>query len=137
MTLLEDNLVDFVGEVAAFFDWEDFDENDENVEIAEDEESGFQYSDIERADEDTVYRLFVIEGAVNLNSDLPTCFERYRDFEGEYENTEEAVLCWRGTDSDDGEFWYMRRTEDGDIGLFHTDMSLDDEDEEEEEEAGF
>lgn len=42
----------------------------------------------------------------------------------------------QGADGDDGEFWYMRRTEDGDIGLFHTDMSLDEEDEEEED-AGF
>ena len=137
MTLLEEKLVEFVSEAEEFFDWDDLSESDGDVEIAEDEESGFQYSDVERADEDAVYRFFVIEGTVNLNSDLPTCFERYRDFEGEYDETETAVLCWRGTDGDDGEFWYMRRTEDGDIGLFHTDLSLDDEDEEDEEDAGF
>jgi hypothetical protein len=127
----EDRLLELVGEAAEVFGWEEF-EDERDVEIAESEEFPYSYTDIVR--EDGVFRLFVTDRSTNLSDDLADYFETYREFEAEYRDVEQATLIWRSTDEED--FWYLRRTDEGDIGLFHSDLSLEEEDEEEEEGNG-
>jgi hypothetical protein len=124
---LEDSLLDLVTEAAEVFGWEEFEE-ETSVEISESEDFPYPYADLVR--EEGVFRLFVTDRAANLNSDLPDFFEHYRQLESEYPDAEQAILIFRaGRDEED--FWYLRRTEAGDIGLFHSDLSLEEEDEEE------
>jgi hypothetical protein len=140
MTYTEHTLVEFVAEAVDFFEWEDLQNTDWDVEIAEDSDSGFIYSDIVRVAEGIAFRFFVAKGSVDLNIDLPDCFELYRELETDHdEHASGVVLCWRGSDdAEDGNFWYMQRNEDGEIGVFHSDLSLDEgEEEEDAEEAGF
>jgi len=128
----EDSLLELVGEAAEVFGWEEFD-NDTDVEISESEDFPYPFTDI--VHDGAVFRLFVTERGSNLDHDLADFFENYRDFEAEYEDIEQAALIWRAA-SDEDDFWYLRRTEEGDIGLFHSDLSLEEEDEEEEEGNG-
>ena len=124
---LEDRLLELAGEAAEVFGWEEFDE-ETDVEISESEDFPHPFTDI--VHDGAVFRLFVTERAANLDNDLADFFENYREFEGEYEDVEHATLVWRAA-SDEDDFWYLRRTEEGDIGLFHSDLSLEEEDEEE------
>jgi hypothetical protein len=127
----EDALLELVGEAAEVFEWEDLQNTEADVEIVESEDFPYPYCDILRTDSDEVYRLFVTDGVVNLNEDVAEFFDHYRTLEGEYEETEPgAILVWRAAEEE--AFWYMRRTEAGDIGLFHSDLSLEEDDEEEE-----
>jgi len=125
----EDALVELVGEAAEVFDWEEFSEESE-VDISESDDLPYPYADIEREEGDEVYRLFVVDRPPDMRTDLPDFFAYYLDFEAEYEDAGQAVLVWRSETEED--FWYLRRTEDGDIGLFHSDLSLEGEDDEEE-----
>jgi hypothetical protein len=127
---LEDKLLELVSEAAEVLGWEEFGE-DTDVEISESEDFPYPYADIFR--DDAIFRLFVTDRATNLTDNLADYFENYREFESEYEDTDQATLIWRSADEDD--FWYLRRTDEGDIGLFHSDLSLEEEDEEEEEES--
>lgn len=129
---LEDSLLELVGEVAEVFGWDEFDE-DADVEIAENEDSPYPYTDVVR--EGGVFRLLITDRPPDLNNELSDFFDRYRELEDEYENAEQATLIWRAT-SDEEDFWYLRRTDEGDIGLFHSDLSLEEDEDEEEEEEG-
>lgn len=124
---LEDRLVELVGEAAEVFGWEEFSE-ETDVEISESEDFPYPFTDI--VHDGAVFRLFVTDRAANLDNDLADFFDHYRDFESEYEDVEQATLVWRAANDED-DFWYLRRTEEGDIGLFHSDLSLEEEDEEE------
>ena len=125
----EDKLLELVSEAADIFDWEDFTEGTD-VDVLESEEMPHVYSDIVR--DGAVFRMFILDHTSDLDNDIPDLFDIYREFESEFEDIDQATLVWRSADEDD--FWYMRRTEEGDIGLFNSDFSLDDDDEEEEEE---
>lgn len=127
----EDRLLELVSEVADTFDWEDFTE-DTDIEILESEEAPRLYTDIVR--DGAVFRVFILDHVSNLDDDLPDLFNIYREFETEYEDAAQTLLCWRSADEED--FWYIRRTEEGDVGLFHSDFSLDEDDEEEDEDGG-
>jgi hypothetical protein len=129
---LEDSLLDLVTEAAEVFGWEEIGE-ETDVEISESEDFPHPFTDI--VYDGAVFRLFVTDRATNLDNDLADFFENYREFEDEYEDVEQATLVWRAA-SDEDDFWYLRRTEEGDIGLFHSDLSLEEEDEEEEEGNG-
>ncbi|MCX6601619.1 MAG: hypothetical protein NT025_08660 [bacterium] len=124
---LEDRLVELVGEAAEVFGWEEIGE-ETDVEISESEDFPYPFTDI--VHDGAVFRLFVTDRAANLDNDLADFFDHYRDFESEYEDVEQATLVWRAANDED-DFWYLRRTEEGDIGLFHSDLSLEEEDEEE------
>ena len=124
---LEDRLLELVGEAAEVFGWEEIGE-ETDVEISESEDFPYPYTDI--VHDGAVFRLFVTDRGTDLNRDLSNFFENYREFEAEYEDVEQATLVWRAA-SDEDDFWYLRRTEEGDIGLFHSDLSLEEEDEEE------
>lgn len=129
---LEDRLLELVGEAAEVFGWEEIGE-ETDVEISESEDFPHPFTDI--VHDGAVFRLFVTDRGSDLNHDLADFFENYREFEAEYEDVEQATLVWRAA-SDEDDFWYLRRTEEGDIGLFHSDLSLEEEDEEEKEGNG-
>jgi hypothetical protein len=124
---LENSLLDLVTEAAEVFGWDEF-EDETDVEIAESEDFPYPYTDV--VHDGAVFRLLVTDRAADLNADLSDFFDHYRDFESEYEDVEQATLIWRAA-RDEEDFWYLRRTEEGDIGLFHSDLSLEEEDEEE------
>jgi hypothetical protein len=129
---LEDSLLELVGEAAEVFGWDEFDE-DSDVEVAESEEFPHPYTDI--VHDGAVFRLFVTDHAPDLNSELGDFFDRYRELEDEYEDLEQTTLVWRAA-SDEEDFWYVRRTDEGDIGLFHSDLSLEEDEDEEDEGNG-
>ena len=129
---LEDSLLDLVTEAAEVFGWEEFDD-ETDVEISESEDFPYPFTDI--VHDGAVFRLFVTDRGSDLNHDLADFFENYREFEDEYEDVEQATLVWRAANDED-DFWYLRRTEEGDIGLFHSDLSLEEDEDEEEEGNG-
>jgi len=136
---LEDEVTELVGEVADVFDWEDFEDGEVDIEILESDDFPHPYCDIVRDDTDEVFRLFALAEPADLNTVLPDHIRLFQELEEEYKETySEAVLVWRGGGGED--FWYIHRTEDGEIGLFHSDLSLDeeeDEDDDDEEDDDF
>ncbi|MBU0507294.1 hypothetical protein KKH27_00460 [bacterium] len=132
MPSFDDELPQFVGEVAECFDWEDFGDNDVELDILESDDVPYPYCDVVRDDTGEAFRMFVTAQPLDLNLALPDHFLLFQNLEGEFEEQDvEAVLCWRAAGEED--FWYVHRTEDGEIGLFHSDLSLDEEFEDEEE----
>ncbi len=133
MPALEDAVADLVGQVADVFDWEDFEDADVDIDILESDDIPYPYCDIVREDTDEVFRMFVTLQPLDLNTALPDHFVLFQSLESEYADVaSEPVLVWRAAEEE--EFWYMHRTEDGEIGLFHSDLSLDEESEEDDDE---
>ena len=130
MSSMEDELVSLVAEAAEHYGWEDLSDSEVDLEITEAEDFPYPYTDITRGESEQVFRFFVIPEAVDLNRRIADFFEKYREMETEYEDSDlGSVLCFRSTE-DMQDFWYITRIESGEVGLFHSDLSLDDEDDE-------
>ncbi|MDD5087599.1 MAG: hypothetical protein PHI18_02210 [bacterium] len=131
MPSIEESLPELVGAVAECFDWEDFEDADVELEILESDDVPYPYCDVLREDTGEIFRMFVTAEPLDLNLAVPDHFLLFHNLEEEFEEqVTEAVLCWCAAGEED--FWFVHRTEDGEIGLFHSDLSLDEEFEDEE-----
>jgi len=135
----KETLTDFVrhaGETLGFEELEDPD-LDMEVERVEDAEYPVYCTDILREETNEVYRFCFMESPPSLGELIPFFFEQYRELEAEtQEDYDGAVLFMKSSDEDE-DFWYIYRTETGEVGLFHSDFSLDEEGDDDEDSGGF
>lgn len=130
----KNKLLDFVhyaGETLGFEELTD-PELDLEVERVEEAEYPVYCTDILREETNEVYRFCLIESPPPLSEQIPFFFEQFRGIESaSLEEYDGAVLFVRAEgDAEDEDFWYVYRTETGEVGLFHSDFSLDEEDDE-------
>jgi hypothetical protein len=132
----KEKLLEFIhqsGEALGFEELEDPD-LDVEVERIEDVENPFYCSDILREETNEIYRFCLMEASLTLEIMIPFWFEQYRELEAEcIDEYDGAVLFVKHEGEAEG-FWYLYRTETGEVGLFHSDYSLDDDGEDDGEE---
>jgi hypothetical protein len=131
MSSMEDELVSLIAEAAELFGWEDLSGGEVDLEITEAEDFPRPYTDIPREESEQVFRFFVTEEAVDLTGKIASYFDMYRLLEADYDETElGTILCFRSVE-DVQDFWYIARIESGEVGLFHSDLSVDEEEDDE------
>jgi len=133
----KEKLLEFIrqsGEALGFEELEDPD-LDVEVERVEDVENPFYCTDILREETNELYRFCLMDSSLTLDVLIPSWFEQYRELEAEgIDEYDGEVLFVRKEGEAEG-FWYLYRTETGEVGLFHSDYSLDDDGDEEEDEG--
>jgi hypothetical protein len=126
--------VQYAGELFGYDDFEDLASDMLTVEHVEDASLPFYSADVLREETNEVYRFCLIQNPAALDDALPAYVEIFREFEAECEDEYDgAILLLKPDDEEQEDFWFIYRTERGEIGIFHSDLSLDDADEEDEE----
>jgi hypothetical protein len=128
-----ERLAQFIWQAGDVFECEDFSAEDIELDVdyVEDEVHPFYCADVLRTDTNEIHRFCVMESPLPLDDLIPHYFGHYRALEVDAdEKYGGAILLFKGDDMDE-DFWYLQRNEAGEIGLFHSDLSLDDEEEEE------
>jgi hypothetical protein len=131
----KEKLLDFIrnaGEVLGFEELEGTD-GDMDVQKVEDAEFPVYCTDILREETNEVYRFCFLESPPALDEQIPFFFEQYRELEAECVEEYDGAVLFLKAETEDDDFWYIYRTETGEIGLFHSDYSHDEDDEDEDE----
>ena len=126
-------LIHSAGDVLGFEELEDANLEPE-VERVEDVEFPVYTTDILREETNEVYRFCFVEFAPALSELIPFYFAQYRELEAESIEEYDGAVLFVKTDGEEEDFWYIYRTETGEVGLFHSDYSLDEDDEDDEDE---
>ncbi|MBI5058721.1 hypothetical protein HZB60_02935 [candidate division KSB1 bacterium] len=138
MSQVAEKLTQFVRQAGELFEFEDF----EDLEIGEtevfDEETGIVSIDIVREDTDELFRFCVFDRELDLNAEIAELFDLYRELEFEVadEHSGSVLLC-KGATAD--EFIWVYRNESEEIGIYHSEFSVDaedDDDDDDEDEDG-
>jgi hypothetical protein len=133
----KEKLLEFIhqsGEVLGFDELED-PALEVEVERVEDADNPFYCTDILREETNEVYRFCLMDASLTLEVMIPGWFEQYRELEAECIDEYDGAVLFVKKEGEDDAFWYLYRTETGEIGLFHSEHSLeegegDDEDDE-------
>lgn len=129
----KEKLLEFVQYAGELFGYDEFDdpELDFEVERIEDLRFPFYSTDLVREEDGEVYRFCLVDAPPPFEEALEFYFEQFRELEAETEEEYDgAVLLLRPDREEQTDFWFLHRTESGEIGLFHSDWSFEDEDEE-------
>ena len=136
MPQVAEKLTQFVRLAGELFEFEDFaDIEIEQTEVF-DEETGITSIDIVREETDELFRFCIFDRELDLNADAAELFDLYRELE--FEMADEhggTVLLVQGTGAE--EFVWLYRNESEEIGIYHSEFSIDaeaDEDDDEDEE---
>ncbi len=143
----KDKLTAFIRYAGTVFGFDELQDSDIEIDVSrvEDPDYPFYCTDVARDETDEVFRFCLLEKPVPLEEGVEYYFARFRELEEDYAGEfEGGVLLLKPDADDDEDFWYIYRTESGEVGLFHSELSLDDEadedddddDDEEADEAG-
>jgi len=127
----KEKLADFVRHAGEALGFEELEDTDLDLEVERIEEADYPVycTDILREETNEVYRFCFIESPPTLGELIPFFFEQYRELEAESLDDYDGAVLFVAADSseEDEDFWYVHRTETGEIGLFHSDYSLDED----------
>ena len=132
----KEKLLDFINYTGQLFEYEEFDDPDLDFEVERNDDPMYPYysTDLVREETNEVYRFCLQETVVPLEEIVSFYAEQFRELEAECGDEYDGVILLVRPDVEEAEdFWYLYRVETGEIGFFHSDLSLDDDDEEEEE----
>jgi hypothetical protein len=132
----KDKLLAFIRYAGEVFGYDELQESDLEIEVSrvEDPDFPFYCTDLAREETDEVFRFCLLENSVPLEEGLEYYFARFRELEEDYSGEfEGGVLLLRPDVTDDEDFWYIYRTESGEVGLFHSVLSIDDDDDEDDD----
>jgi hypothetical protein len=134
----QEKLLDFIHYAGDVFGYEEFEDAELTIEVEREEDPAFPcYStDLVREETGEVFRFCLIDYPPSLEDALPGYFEAFREFEAECEDEYEGVILLLRPDREDqDDFWYIHRTDTGEVGFFHSDLSNDlEEDDDDEDE---
>ncbi len=89
--------------------------------------------DIVRDETEELFRFCIYPRMLDLNSDAADLFDSYRELEAEASDEHEGCVLLVKGDRDES-FWYLFRTDSGEIGLFSSEYSMEDDDDEDDDE---
>jgi hypothetical protein len=126
MSDAKETLVDFIHQAGEIFGLEQF--QMEELEITPKEETTFcamTTTDLVYVDMDTMYYFCMIPAETEFNQTLvENCFDHFRQLEDKYSEDYTGIrVLWKKWEAED--FWYMQRLDSGEIGLFHSLLSID------------
>jgi hypothetical protein len=132
MAEIAEKLTQFVRSAGELFNFDDF--VDLEIEAGEvfDEETGIRTIDIVREETDELFRFCMFDRELDLNEDLAELFDLYRELEFEMSDEHAGVvLLCRGAEAE--EFVYVYRNESEEIGIYHSEYSIDADDDDEDD----
>lgn len=143
----KEKLLAFISHAGEVFGYEELTDTDLDIDVArtEDPDHPFYYTDLAREETGEVFRFCLLENRAPLEETLDYFFGQYRELEAEYADEFAAATLLLRPDisgDEDPSFFYVFRTDSGEIGLFHSELSLEagwgeeDDEEDEDEETG-
>jgi hypothetical protein len=131
----KEKLLEFVHHAGELFGFEEFGELDLelDVERTDDPVHPLYFTDLSREEEAEVYRFCLAETPGPLEEMLPGYFELFRELEESYADQFESAVLLVKNDDENPDFFYLYRIESGEVGLFHSDLSIEDEEDEDED----
>jgi hypothetical protein len=134
----KEKLLEFIhqsGEVLGFDELED-PALEVEVERVENADNPFYCTDVLREETNEVYRFCLMDATLTLEVMIPFWFAQYRELEAACVDEYDGAVLFVRKEGEDAAFWYLYRTETGEVALFHSELSLEegeDDDEEEDE----
>ncbi|HEY3295192.1 MAG TPA: hypothetical protein VGL38_07120 [bacterium] len=125
----KEKLLDFIRYAGATLGFDDLEEPELELDVERLEDVAYPAycTDILREETNEVYRFCFVESLPSLAEQIPFFFEQYRELESVSLEEYDGAVLFVKTDTEDQDFWYVYRTETGEIGLFHSDYSLDED----------